>query len=633
MWSPSLGAWPDQAGTHFRVWAPSAHHVEVVLESTDKKADLQSSQVPETSKVSMVRATNGSYSVLVPGVGPGDRYRFSVDGQGPYPDPASRFQPDGVHGPSEVIDPRAFAWSDSAWRGIDLNELIIYELHVGTFTSAGTFAGVIDRLDYLVELGVTAIELMPVADFPGQRNWGYDGVNLFSPARCYGRPDDLRRLVDAAHSRGLAVLLDVVYNHLGPDGNYLGVYSPYYFSKKHSTAWGAALNLDGPHCEMLRAFFIENALQWIADYHFDGLRLDATHALVDEGPRHFLAELSAAVHHSVTDRRVLLIAEDHRNLSKLLKRESDGGWGMDAVWADDFHHQIRRLLAGDHEGYYRDYAGSVSDLAQTLRQGWFYCGQHSANWNKPRGTDPAGIPPSRFVYCLQNHDQIGNRAVGDRLHHQIDLCAYRAATALLLCSPTTPLLFMGQEWAASTPFLFFTDHNKRLGQRVTEGRRNEFKSFSTFSDPEARHRIPDPQAVSSFHSSKLVWEEMNQEPHASVRRLYQALLHLRRTEPALRSTDRTGFEVSELDQSAILLLRGSSSSASILVIIQFLRDGTIDLNEHPAAGSLPRRRWEIVLTTEDPEYCPDPCRPEVDISGAVPVVHFLRPSAVILRGE
>jgi maltooligosyltrehalose trehalohydrolase len=627
MWLPSLGAWPDQNGTHFRVWAPVARNVEVVLESAE------CSQVSNNPKISMVKATDGSHSAFVPGVGAGNRYRYRVDSRGPYPDPASRFQPEGVHGPSEIINPNGFAWTDSAWRGIELNELIIYELHVGTFTPAGTFQGVIDRLDYLKELGVTAIELMPVADFPGQRNWGYDGVDLFAPARCYGRPDDLRRLVDAAHSRGLAVLLDVVYNHLGPDGNYLGVYSPFYFSKKHPTAWGAALNLDGPHSEMVRAFFIENALHWITEYHFDGLRLDATHALVDEGLRHFLAELSRAVRQSVTNRRVLLIAEDHRNLSQLLKHESEGGWELDAVWADDFHHHIRRLLAGDHESYYRDYAGSVADLAQTIRQGWFYTGQHSTNWNKPRGTDPAGIPPCRFVYCLQNHDQIGNRAVGERLHHQIDLSVYRAATALLLCLPVTPLLFMGQEWAASTPFLFFTDHNKRLGQRVTEGRRNEFKSFSAFSDPDARRRIPDPQAVSTFQSSKLIWEEGNREPHASIRRLYQALLHLRRTEPALRATDRTGFEVLALDESAMLLLRQGSSSAPLLIIIQFLRGGLIDLNKHSVVRNLPDRRWQIVLTTEDPEFCPDPCQPKVDITSAMPVVDFLRPSAVILRGE
>jgi maltooligosyltrehalose trehalohydrolase len=625
MWSSSLGAWPDQDGTHFRVWAPTAHRLEVILERKGKPAETK------INEVSMIKASDGTFGTLVPEVGAGDRYRYRVDGKGPHPDPVSRFQPDGVHGPSEVIDPKSFAWSDSAWRGIELDELVIYELHIGTFTSAGTFAAVIDRLDYLAELGVTAIELMPVADFPGERNWGYDGVDLFAPARCYGRPDDLRRLVDAAHARGLAVLLDVVYNHLGPDGNYLGVYSPYYFSKRHPTAWGAALNLDGPHSEMVRAFFIENAQHWIAEYHFDGLRLDATHALKDEGPRHLLAELAERVHDLAPHRRMLLFAEDHRNLATMVKPQAEGGWGLDGVWADDFHHQVRRFLAGDHEGYYRDYAGTVADLAETIRKGWFYCGQPSVNWNELRGTEPAGIPPRRFVHCLQNHDQIGNRALGERLHHQIDLAAYRAATALLLCSPATPLLFMGQEWAASTPFLFFTDHHPSLGKRVTEGRRNEFKNFSAFSDPEVRRRIPDPQAESTFLASKLIWDEIDQEPHASIRRLYQALLRLRRTEPALRAADRAGYEVVALNESAILLMRRSSSGPAVIIVIQLVGSGTVDLNHHPAAPTVRGRKWQIIFTTEDSEFCADPHRPEVDLAGALPAARFYRPSGVILR--
>jgi maltooligosyltrehalose trehalohydrolase len=384
---------------------------------------------------------------------------------------------------------------------------------------------------------------------------------------------------------------------------------------------------------MVRAFFIENALHWIHEYHFDGLRLDATHAVADDGPRHLLAELSATVHKSVTDRRVLLMAEDHRNLATLLKPETEGGWGLDAVWADDFHHQIRRLLAGDHEGYYRDYAGTVADLAQTINKGWLYTGQHSINWNEPRGTDPDGIPPRRFVYCLQNHDQIGNRALGDRLHHQIDLAAYRAATVLFLCSPATPLLFMGQEWAASTPFPFFTDHNPRLGRKVTEGRRNEFKNFSTFSDPKTRDRIPDPQAESTFQSSKLVWEEMKREPHASVRRLYQTLLHLRRTEPVLRAADRTSYEAMALDEPAILLVRRGSAGSIILVIVQLAGVGMVDLSQHSSAPALEGRHYSVVLTTEDKEFCADSHWPEINLSASWPVIRFLRPSAVILRAD
>jgi maltooligosyltrehalose trehalohydrolase len=590
----------------------------------------------------LLRGPDETFSALVPEARVGDRYRYLLDGKGPFPDPASRFQPDGVHGPSEVVDATLFKWTDSNWTGISLDELVIYELHIGTFTPAGTFAAVIDHLQELKTLGVTAIELMPVADFPGRRNWGYDGVDLFAPARCYGRTDDLRRLVDSAHRAGLAVLLDVVYNHLGPDGNYLAAFSPYYFSKRHRTTWGTGLNLDGEHSERVRDFFIQNALHWIHEYHFDGLRLDATHALEDNSANHFLAELSARVHDSVGARKVLVISEDHRNLATMVKPQAERGWGLDAVWTDDFHHQIRRFLAGDHEGYYRDFTGTLTDLATTIRRGWFYCGQHSTNFNAPRGTDPAGIPPRRFVYCLQNHDQVGNRAMGDRLHHQIDVAAYRAATVLLLCSPATPLLFMGQEWAASTPFLFFTDHKPELGRRVTEGRRKEFQSFSAFSDAKTRERIPDPQAEATFQSSKLNWAERDQEPHVSVYRLYQALLRFRGTEPALIASEPGCFEVTAINDSAIFLVRPATSGPTLLVIVQLRGAGVADLSGIWNQESGVRSResgvrnqeyelghWQTVLTTEDPEFCHDPSAPEIDLSH--PAVRFLRPGAVILR--
>ncbi len=637
-WRPSLGAWPDPQGTHFGVWAPTAANVAVVIEGSGiSGSPTPTRSVSEDARETchaLKKNTDGTFSALVPGVRAGNRYRYLVDGKGPgpngpFPDPASRFQPEGVHGPSEVVDANSFAWSDAGWRGISLEELVIYELHVGTFTPAGTFAAVIDHLEELAHLGVTAVELMPLADFPGQRNWGYDGVDLFAPARCYGRPDDLRRLVDEAHRHGLAVLLDVVYNHLGPDGNYLSLFSPYYFSKHHRTAWGTGLNLDGEHSGPVRNFFTENALHWIHEYHFDGLRLDATHALADKSSRHFLAELSDRVHGSVSGRQALVIAEDHRNLETMVQPQAQGGWGLDAVWTDDFHHQIRRCLAGDHEGYYRDFTGTMTDLAATIRQGWFYCGQHSVNFNGPRGTDSAAIPPRRFVYCLQNHDQIGNRALGERLHHQIELPAYRAATTLLLCSPETPLLFMGQEWAASTPFLFFTDHKKELGRKVTEGRRNEFKNFSAFSDPAQRQRIPDPQAEATFHFSKLIWAEREKEPHASVLRLYQALLHLRLTEPALRASDRGSFRAMAVDDSAILLGREATSGPTLLVIVQLRQAGTVQIQNVSSSHPVTDRKWQTILTTEDAAFCPDPCRPEIDES--MPLVRFYRPGAVILR--
>jgi maltooligosyltrehalose trehalohydrolase len=456
-------------------------------------------------------------------------------------------------------------------------------------------------------------------------------VDLFAPARCYGKPDDLRRLVNEAHRLGLAVILDVVYNHLGPDGNYLGAYSPSYFTDRHQTTWGAALNFDGAQSAQVRHFFIENALHWVHEYHVDGLRLDATHAIADDSPRHFLAELAARVRASAPERHILLIAEDHRNLAHMVKPEREGGWALDAVWADSFHHQMRRLLAGDAEGYYRDFTGTTADLATTMRKGWFYCGQFSHYLGRPRGTDPAGIRPRQFVYCLQNHDQIGNRALGERLHHQIDLAAYRAASVLLLCGPATPLLFMGQEWAASTPFLYFTDHPPVLGKLVTEGRRQEFRHFSAFSDPQARDKIPDPQAASTFLASKLAWDERAREPHASVHRLYQRLLHLRRTELALRSARGEDFEVAALNEGAILLKRTAPGGAALLIVVQLRGGGTADLRGQPMLTSQTGMPWEVVLTTEDEPFSADPRPPRIDCSADAPIIQFQRPTAVILR--
>jgi maltooligosyltrehalose trehalohydrolase len=365
-WTPSFGAWVGPDGTVFRVWSPDRGHVDVIVEHSGG-----------SSVRALARSPDGTFSAVLPDVRGGDRYRYRLDHDLVLPDPASRFQPEGVHGPSQVVDPRSFRWTDTRWTGLDPDDLVFYELHVGTFSPEGTFAGVTARLPALAALGITAIELMPVADFPGSRNWGYDGVALFAPARCYGTPDDLRHLVDTAHGFGLAVFLDVVYNHLGPDGAYLSAFSPYYFTEHHHTPWGAALNFDGDHSGMVREFFIENACHWVHEYHIDGLRLDATYAIADDGPRHFLAELTARVRESGPGRRVLVVAEDHRNFNWMLKPEGDGGWGVDAVWADAFHHQCRRLLAGDSEGYYRDYSGRTDDLATTIRQGWFYTGQFS----------------------------------------------------------------------------------------------------------------------------------------------------------------------------------------------------------------------------------------------------------------
>jgi maltooligosyltrehalose trehalohydrolase len=617
-WRPSLGAIPERDGTRFRVWAPTAGTVEAVIEGQDSRA------------VPLAKGPDGFFAGLVPGAGPGDRYRYRVDGRGPFPDPASRSQPEGVHGPSEVIDPARFAWTDAGWKGIAPADLAIYELHVGTFSPEGTFEGVTARLPRLAELGVTAIELMPVGDFPGRRNWGYDGVDLFAPARWYGRPDDLRRLVDEAHRLGLAVLLDVVYNHLGPDGNYLGMFSPYYFSAHHTTAWGPAVNLDGERSRPVREFFVENALHWVHEYHLDGLRLDATHHLFDEGPRHFLAELTTRVRESAPDRALHLIAEDPRNLAAMLRAEPEGGWGLDAVWSDDFHHQLRRYLTGDDEGVFRDFRGHVPDLVATLNKGWLFCGEYSTHRGYHRGTDPTGIAPRRFVFTIQNHDRIGNRAFGERLNHQVDLATYRAAGALLLASAATPLLFMGQEWAATAPFLFFTDHNEELGRRVKEGRRHEFRHYRAFADPALWEKVPDIQAESTFLACKLDWSERDREPHASTLRLYEALLALRRTEPALRSARCGGFEAVALDADSLLLRRDADDGPSLWVVVRLRGSGVDALEGHAPAE---RWRWEVVLTTEDAPFAPDPTPPRIDLSGRAPVVWFERPGAALLRSR
>jgi maltooligosyltrehalose trehalohydrolase len=604
-WTPSLGAWPTTGGTAFRVWAPWNRHVAVVVE-----------RAGGSESHPLAAGSDGTHAGVLPGVAAGDRYRYHLDHSRLLPDPASRYQSDGVHGPSEVVDPCAFAWTDLRWHGRELPDLVAYELHVGTLTEEGTFRAAMARLPEIAGLGATAIELMPLADFPGSRNWGYDGAAIFAPARCYGTPDDLRQLIDTAHGLNLAVLLDVVYNHFGPDGAYASSFSPYYFTERHHTPWGAALNFDGENSAMVRAFFIENACHWIHEYHVDGFRLDATHAIVDDSPRHFLAELTERVRHGAGNRPVLVIAEDDRNLNQLLTPPAAGGMGLDAVWADDFHHQSRRLLAGDAEGYFRDYSGSAGDLASTIRRGWFYSGQHSRHFGRVRGTDPAGLSPERFVFCLQNHDQIGNRALGRRLHHDVDLAAYRAASVLLLTAPETPLLFMGQEWAASTPFLYFTDHHPELGRLVTEGRRAEFRHFSAFSDPAARERIPDPQALSTFLSSRLRWDERTSEPHASILRLYRALLELRRKDPAFRGG---GFDVNAFDESTIVLERGDSAHP-LLVIARLKGEGLVTV---PGA-------WTSVLTTEDAEFAVDAQRLEIT-SREDTTIRFARPGAVIFN--
>ncbi len=491
-----LGARVDEGGVCFTVWAPTSVRVELVLE--------------DGRRYDAAPGEDGLFEVRVEGVGAGARYRYSLDGGPPMPDPASRFQPEGVHGPSEVVDPSRYGWRARDWRGVSMEALVIYELHVGTFTSEGSFDAARGRLPELAELGVTAVELMPVHDFPGARGWGYDPAACWAPSRAYGTPDALRRFVDDAHALGLGVLVDVVYNHLGPDGAYWAAYGPV-LTARHETPWGRALNLDGPSSRGVRDFILGNALHWLLEYHVDGLRLDATFALVDDSEPHLLAELSSRVE-ALDGPRRLLIAEDGRNAAHLLEPRARGGYGLDGVWADDFHHIVRRIVAGDRHGHFAALPDTTEALARCIEQNWVRGGSSAAHFAHPR-----------FIYCIQNHDQIGNRPLGDRITEVVDAATYRAISALLVFVPQTPLLFMGQEHAASAPFRYFTDHGPVLGAKVRAGRKREFAGFPGF-DRDA----PDPQDATTFEASVLDWDERRRAPHREVLRLYRDLLALRR---------------------------------------------------------------------------------------------------------
>ena len=510
----------EDGSVRFRLWAPAARGVEVC------PADFDGSKL-----IPLEQRDQGWFEVITDATKPGTLYRFRIDGAKEVPDPASRFQPQDVHGPSQVIDPNTFEWKDDGWRGRGWNEAVIYELHVGAFTQPGTFGGVKERLDYLEHLGVTAIELMPVSDFPGKRNWGYDGVFPFAPDSSYGRPEDLKELVQAAHDRGIMVLLDVVYNHFGPEGNYLGAYAPQFFTHRHKTPWGNGINFDGVESRVVRDFFIHNALYWLTEYHLDGLRLDAVDTIVDDSTPDILTELAAAVRKAVVPgRKVHLILENDRNQSWRLRRTAQcQPQAYDAQWDDDIHHALHVLITGEKDGYYSDYTERPLDqLGRCLASGFAYQGEISLYRNgQARGESTGGLPPTAFVSFLQNHDQVGNRAFGERIVTIADPCAVRAGVEILQLAPAPPMLFMGEEFGTQSPFLFFCDFEKDLAAAVTAGRRNEFARFVRFNDPNARKGIPDPNAESTFDISHLDWHVIEQPSHQSWLRLYQKLIKLR----------------------------------------------------------------------------------------------------------
>ncbi len=501
-----------EGGVRFRLWAPAHDRISLSLE-------------PEGRLLPMRGISGGWHELDVDEAAVGALYRFALPDGLKVPDPASRFQPRDVHGPSEVIDAASYRWTDQGWRGRAWHEAVIYELHIGAFTEEGTFRAAIERLDHLAHLGVTALEIMPVADFPGRWNWGYDGVLLYAPDASYGRPEDFKALIEAAHQRGLMVLLDVVYNHFGPDGNYLSSYAPRFFTRRHKTPWGDAINYDGKHSKPVREFIIENALYWIEEYHLDGLRLDAVDAIVDNSPKHVLDELAERVRAATADRHVHLVLENFHNEARRLARGADGRpLHYTAQWNDDVHHVLHAAATSEDKGYYADYIGDTGKLGRALTEGFVFQGETMAYRGSPRGEPSADLPPTAFIAFIQNHDQVGNRAFGERIAAIASPASVRAIAAVYLLLPQVPMLFMGEEWAASQPFPFFCDFSGELANAVRKGRRKEFAKFPEFKDEKARERIPDPQAETTFASAKLNWDGATTEPHAGWLDWYRRLL-------------------------------------------------------------------------------------------------------------
>jgi maltooligosyltrehalose trehalohydrolase len=604
-------------GVRYCLWAPEHRRVEVLV--------APSGDAARARNLAMQPAPGGYHHVTDHEGRAGDRYRFRLGKGGEFPDPASHAQAETVHGPSVVVDPREFRWSDSQWRRPPFRDLVIYELHVGTFTREGTFRSAIEKLPHLKQLGVTAIELMPIGDFPGRWGWGYDGVLIYAPARAYGSPDDLRALVDAAHTYGLAVILDVVYNHFGPDGNYLAQYSRAYFNEEHHTPWGAALNFDAEGSFEVRDFFIANPVYWMEQFHIDGFRFDATHAIIDNSRPHILADLASVIH----ARGGYAIAEDSRNESRVLESAQDGGYGFDGVWADDFHHIIQVAQTGVREGYFKDFHGTVEEAVEVLQHGWLYRGQPTSASKRKRGTECRHLPPSKFVHCISNHDQSGNRAFGERPGQLMPPEAYRAVSMLLCLTPYTPMIFMGQEWSASTPFLYFSDHHAELGALITEGRRREFADFSAFKDSAAREQIPDPQNDETFWKSKLNWEEISREDHAGVLALYAACLQMRRECGAFRPTSRASWAAAALSFGAgALQFRGDEYDYLLVFNLSGAHGGTLQAEGLPMTGS--PVAWELLLSSEEKRFggsgTPLFDTPEQSVS-------FRHPAALLLRGK
>jgi maltooligosyltrehalose trehalohydrolase len=584
---------PD-GGVHFRVWAPRRHKVCVVLERVQGMAQ-------RPLLVELKPEEGGYFAGEAPEAAAGTLYRFRLDEDaGLYPDPASRFQPEGPHGPSEVIDPAAFRWTDAAWRGVKPQGQVIYEMHVGTFTQEGTWEAAAARLPYLAETGITLLEVMPVAEFPGRFGWGYDGVNLFAPTRLYGLPDDARAFVDRAHALGLGVILDVVYNHLGPDGNYLKQFAEDYFTDRYANEWGEAVNFDGERSGPVRELFAANAAYWTDEYHFDGLRLDATQQIFDSSADHVIAEIARRVREAAGGRGTLLIAENEPQDTRLVRSPETGGYGLDMLWNDDFHHSALVALTGHNEAYYTDYLGTPQELVSAVKWGYLYQGQWYVWQKQRRGTPAFGLPAATFVSFIQNHDQIANSARGLRTHMRTSPGRHKAMTALLLLAPGTPMLFQGQEFSASSPFHYFADHEPELAELVNRGRSEFLKQFPSIATPETTSMLPVPHEPATFERCKL--DHSEREKHLEAYRLHCDLLRLRREDPVFRAQDAERMHGAVLGPEAFLLRFFGTHGDDRLLLVNLGRDLRLAPAPEPLLAPPQGREWGLMWSSKDPRY-------------------------------
>jgi maltooligosyltrehalose trehalohydrolase len=578
------------SATSFRVWGPKCNMVAIAIDGGPDHP--------------MTRDRDGYFSAEIDDLDPGTTYKFRIDGGDCFPDPASRFQPQGPHGPSQIVDAAEFKWTDHHWPGIDAVGQVLYELHIGTFTPEGTWAAAIEQLPALKELGITCLEVMPVSESPGTFGWGYDGVGLFAPWHVYGSPDDFRAFVDTAHGLGIAVILDVVYNHIGPDGNYLPKLTDHFFNPEHTTDWGDAINFDGEHSGPVREFFVANAVHWITEYHLDGFRFDATQAIVDGSPEHILSVIDRSAREAAAPRKLYLINENEPQHTKLVRSRDRQGYGLDALWNDDFHHSAMVALTGHNEAYYTDYLGKPQEFISAAKYGYLYQGQRYKWQKERRGTPGFDLPPTRYVHFLQNHDQVANSGRGWRVDRLSSPPQLRAMTALWLLMPQTPMFFQGQEFAAPNPFYYFADHNDQLRPLVKAGRAKELSQFASVAVKAMQDRLVDPGIRSTFEECRLDHATRSSGHHRQMWDLHRDLLLIRKSDPAIRKSQSSrNFDGAVLGPDALVFrFFADSSDHDRLLLVNFGTDVNLDPAPEPLLAPPPDLRWMIHLTTEDPKY-------------------------------